>query len=233
LNVHWESVLEGATAGIAASVILGLGALSRNYVRDFWFRLRLKREFWLVSCNWNLEGVTASLHNHLGQAFTVRHFALITERGDFRFDPLDEVRSSFTGEHPKPTRKQLRALKKGEIKEIPLGVEFQYRRWRSNPTREGFATIEPFTSQEFLLPLQLLADKEGTPSGFRITIEYEAWPRKRRIWKIVTPGSLTQTQKTLINVRQQLLSGYINRERAKLGKAPIPVKMNPAEPHSV
>ena len=127
MNVHWESVLEGATAGIAASVILGLGALSRNYVRDFWFRLRLKREFRLVSCNWNLEGVTASLHNHLGQAFTVRHFALITERGDFLFNPLEEIRSSFKGEHPKPTRKQLRALKKGEIKEIPLSVEFQYR----------------------------------------------------------------------------------------------------------
>jgi hypothetical protein len=233
LNVHWESVLEGATAGIAASVILGLGALSRNYVRDFWFRLRLKREFRLVSCNWNLEGVTASLHNHLGQAFTVRHFALITERGDFLFNPLEEVRSSFKGEHPKPTRKQLRALKKGEIKEIPLSVEFQYRRWRSNPSREGFATIEPFTSQEFLLPLQLLADKEGTPSGFRITVEYEAWPRKRRIWKIVTPGSLTQNQKTLINVRQQLASGYINSERAKLGKAPIRLKMNPTEPLGV
>lgn len=224
MSVNWNSVVEGATAGIAASVILGVGALSRKNLNDFWFRRTVKREFRLISCNVSLDGITVALRNHSGKAFTVHHLAMITDCGDFRFDPLNEVTSSFKGQHPKPSRSQLRALKSGRIKEIPLGVEYQYRVWRSNTTREGFVTIEPFTSIEFLLPYQLLANHEGAPAGFRITIEYEAWPQKRKIWQLIIDSSLEQARKTVERAREQLRNGTLNETRAKLGKPPIAVK---------
>lgn len=48
---------------------------------------------------------------------------------------------------------------------------------------ESFATIEPFTQREFLFGLQLFDAQrgDGTPTALRITIEYEAWPGRRKI----------------------------------------------------
>jgi hypothetical protein len=152
---------------------------------------------------------------------------MVTEEGDFKFNPTDEVASSFKEQYRKPPRKLLRALKKGQIKEIPMGREFQYRSWQSwhsDPTREGFVTIQPFTRHCFLLPYPLLADQSGTPSALVLTIEYEAWPERRKIIQIETNRSVDQMIKTVKDARNQLFSGSINVERQKLGKSLIKIR---------
>jgi len=177
-----------------------------------------------------LDGLTTGIQNQLGQPFTVRHLVLVTDTADLRFDVTDEVTSSFKGLLPKLPRKQLRALKKGLIKEIPIGTEVQFRSfksWQSTPTREGFVTVEPFTSNRFLLPYQLLAGPERAPKGFRITIEYEAWPQKRKILQITTTGSLDQAKKMLEHARTEILNGSLNTARAQFGKPPIVIKNVP------
>jgi hypothetical protein len=67
-------------------------------------------------------------------------------------------------------------------------MEFGMARWQANPSVEGFATIDPFTKQDFLLAYPLIeSDPDASPpSGFRITIEYEAWREHRSIlrWDI-------------------------------------------------
>lgn len=228
MNPNWSAVIEGVAAGVAASLILGIGALSRNRISDLFFRWRLKRAFRLMSCGHNLDGITIGVGNHLGRSFTVRDLVLITDKVALRLDPTDEVSSTFKGQYPKPSRSERRALKKGLIKEIPLGTEVQFRKWLSSPSREGFATVEPFTSHRFLLPYQLLGGKE-VPSGFRMTIEYEAWPQKRKILQITTPGSLDQVRKMFAHAREQLANGALNAARAPWGKPPITSRSDPQD----
>jgi hypothetical protein len=230
VEINWNSVLQGATAGIAASLILGIGSLLRHRVKDSVFRWRLRRSLRLLSLGHTLDGLTTGIQNQLGQPFTVRHLVLVTDTADLRFDATDEVTSSFKGQLPKLPRKQLRALKKGLIKEIPIGTEVQFRSlksWQSTPTREGFVTVEPYTSHRFLLPYQLLAEPERTPRGFRTTIEYEAWPQKRKILQITTTGSLDQVKKMLEHARIEISNGSLNTARARFGKPPIVVKNTP------
>ena len=224
VEINWNSVLQGATAGVAASVILGIGALLRHRVKDSVFRWRLRRSLRLLSLGHTLDGITTGIQNQLGQPFTVRHLVLVTETADLRFDATDEVTSSFKGQLPKLPRRQLRALKKGLIKEIPIGTEVQFRSlksWQSTPTKEGFVRVEPFTSHRFLLPYQLLAGPARTPSGFKITIEYEAWPQKRKILQLATAGSLEQVKKMVEHARSEMLNGTLNTARTQFGKPPI------------
>jgi hypothetical protein len=84
-------------------------------------------------------------------------------------------------------------------------------------------TIEPFTSNQFLLPFQLLVGPTPTPSGFRITIEYEAWAQKRKILQIATTGSLEAVKKMLAHATTEIVSGNLNKVRAKFGKPAIAV----------
>jgi hypothetical protein len=112
VEINWNSVLQGATAGVAASLILGLGALLRHRVKDLIFRWRLKRSFRFLSLGQGLDGLTVGIQNQLGQPFTVRHLVLVTDAADLRFEATSEVTSSFKGQLPKLPRKQLRALKK-------------------------------------------------------------------------------------------------------------------------
>jgi hypothetical protein len=106
--MNWNSVVEGVTAGVSASVILGTFALSRNRFRDLVFRFRLRREFRFPSCGHNLDGITMGLRNHLGKCFTIRHVAIVTDVGNFRLNPTGEVSSSFKKSSLGLTRKLLK-----------------------------------------------------------------------------------------------------------------------------
>jgi len=92
------------------------------------------------------------------------------------------------------------------------------------PTVEGFVTVEPFTSHQYVVLYQLIADHDIKPSGLRITIEYEAWPEKRRIMEIVTTEAAKELQKMVESSRKQILDGSLNVIRQKFGKPPIRVK---------
>lgn len=227
--IDWNAVVQGLTTGIAASFVLAVAGLSWNRVRDFYFRRRLRREFrWLSCSGYTHDGITTGIRNHVGRQFIVRRLVMTTAIGDFLFNPTEQVSLSYKEQYPKVTRRQKRLLKSGKLKEIPMGTEFQFRSFQSSPAREGFAVVEPFTSREFVLPHQLIAARsEAHPTGMQITLEYEAWPGKRRIWRMTATKSLEQARKTLARVQQELLNGNLNTLRAHFGKPPISVKPSP------
>jgi hypothetical protein len=224
MTLNWNSIVQGVTVGIAASVVLAIFGLLRHTVKDWIFRCRLRREFRFRSCGHNLDGITVGIQNQLGKKFTIRHLVMTADIGDCALNPTGEVSSSFKEQGPKFTRKQIRALKKGEIKELPGRTEFQMRSWRAMPTVEGFVTVEPFTSHQFVVLYQLIADHDVKPSGLRITIEYEAWPDKRRIMEIVTMEAAKELQQMVESGRKQILDGSLNIIRQKFGKPPIRIK---------
>ena len=119
---------------------------------------------------------------------TVRSLVVTTDKGNFRLLPTREVHSSSKEEEPKLTWRQKRAVKREDLSCLPPITEFGMLNWYSNPTAEGVATIDPFTSPDFLFFYRLFENDQSAspPSGFRITIEYEAWPGHRSIlrWDI-------------------------------------------------
>lgn len=230
MTLNWNSVVEGITAGVAASVLLSVFVLSRDAARNLILRVRLNRAFRLLSCGSGLDGITVGVQNHIGRPFTVRQVVMITDKGDYRFNPTGEVTSSFKNQYPKPTRKQLRMLKRGEISSIPIGTEIQFRSWRSGPTLEGFIVVQPFTSHQFILPAQLIADFDGAISGFRITVEYESWTHAVHIIQVHTRGSLDQVRKTVEHYRNEIVTGSLNAARAAFRRPPIVPKTEQRPP---
>src|SRR6266567_4137814 len=111
MTIDWNSVVEGITAGVAASVLIAAFVIARDLVRNGYLRFRLRREFRFLSCGSSLDGITVGVRNQVGKSFTVRHIALLTDKVDYRLNPTGEVTTSFKNQHSKPTRKQLRMLK--------------------------------------------------------------------------------------------------------------------------
>jgi hypothetical protein len=225
MRFNWDSVIQGIAIGVAASSILAAFSLSRDAIRNLVFKIRLRREFRWLSFGTGLDGVSIGVRNHLGKAFTVREFVMIADKRDYRLNPTDEVISSFKGQYPKLSRKQRRMLKKGKISSIPLSSEIQFRPWRSEKTREGFVVVQPFTSHKFLLPAELIPDFNGTISGFRVTVEYDSWPRGSvKIVQVQTRESIDQVRNVVQQYREQILSGSLNAARAAFGKPPVTAK---------
>ena len=193
MTLNWNSLVEGIAAGVAASVLITIFVISRDALRNVFLRIKFMRAFRLPSCGTRaLDGVTLGLSNQIGKVFIVRDVVMVTDRGDYRFNPTGEVTSSFKGQYKKPTRKQLRMLKKRQIKSIPIRKEYQFRSWRTGPTPEGFTELRPFTNQEFLLPTPLITDFDARISAFRVTLEYENWTHNTKIIQVRTRGSVDQ-----------------------------------------
>ena len=228
MTVNWNAIVEGIAAGVAASVLLTVFALARDFFRNLFLRIRISRSFRFLSCGSGLDGLTVGVSNHIGRAFTIRQIVMITDRGDYRFNPTGEVTSSFKHQYPKPTRKQLRMLKRGKIASIPIGTEIQFRSWRSAPTSEGFTVVQPFTSHQFVLPAQLLVDFAGIIAGFRITVEYESWTHAIKIMQVHTRDSIEQVRKTVEHFRNEIVSGSLDSARAAFRRPPIVAK--PTQP---
>jgi hypothetical protein len=126
MAIDWNSIVEGVTAGVVASVLLGIFALSRDSFRNAALRLRLIRTFRRMSCGTYLDGITVGIDNHTGRAFTVREVIMVTDKGNYRFNPTGDVSSSFKNQDPKPTRKQIRMLKRGAaISGFRIVVEYE------------------------------------------------------------------------------------------------------------
>ncbi len=202
--MNWNAIIQGVVTGVVGAALLGLFALLRYRVRDIIFRWRLRRELRFFSLGGNTQGITIGIRNRLGKSFTVRRLVVITDKGNFRSLATNEVDSSSKEEEPKLTWRQKRAVKRGDLSCLPPITEFAMLNWRSNPTAEGFATIEPFTKRYFLFSYQLFErDEGGSPSGFRITIEYEAWPEHRSILQWDIPDDADQIRKHFQDVRDR------------------------------
>jgi len=173
------------------------------------FRCRLRRELRFFSLGWNDQGVTIGIRNRLGKPFTVRSLVVTTNQGNCRSLPTREVHSSSKEEEPKLTWRQKRAVKRGDLSCLPPITEFAMLNWQANPTAEGFATIDPFTRRDFLFYYQLFANDQiaSPPSGFKITIEYEAWPGHRKILQWHIADRADHIRKHFQEARDRLRSG--------------------------
>jgi hypothetical protein len=171
------------------------------------FRWRLRRELRFFSLGWIAQqGVTIGIRNRLGKSFTVRSLVVTTNQGNFRSIPTPEVHSSSKEEEPKLTWRQKRAVKRGDLSCLPPTKEFAMLIWQSKPSVEGFATIDPFTSRDFLFSYRLFENYQDAspPSGFRITIEYEAWPGHRSILQWDITDRADQIRKHFQDIRDRM-----------------------------
>jgi hypothetical protein len=203
--VNWNAIIQGVATGVVGAALLGLFALLRYRVRDIIFRCRLRRELRFFSLGATMHGITIGIRNRLAKPFTVRSLIVTTDCGNFRSSPTRDVESSSKQEEPKLTWRQKRAVKRGYLSCLPPITEFAMLNWQANPTTAGFTIIDPFTKRDFLFFYQLFRDdKGGLPSGFRITIEYEAWPGHRSILRWDITDRVNEIRKHFQNARDRV-----------------------------
>lgn len=221
MTINWNSIVEGASAGIAASILLGLFVILRGLGRERLLRFRLVRNLRRLACGSGITGVTVGVSNEVGRPFTVRHVALVTDKMSFKLNPTGEVSTHFNRMYPKITRKQKRLLKEGKITAIPMGTEVQHRSWQAAPTVEGFTVVAPYTSHQFVLPAELVAGIEGDVTELQITLEYTNWAGTVRIMKIPAKSNADQIQKTVERLKKEIESGSFDRARAMFRMPPV------------
>lgn len=221
MTLNWNSIIEGASAGIAASILLGLFVIFRGLWREGILRFRLIRNLRNLACGSGITGLTVGVSNEVGRPFTVRHVALVTEKMSFKFNPTGEVSTHFKRMHPKITREQKRMLKEGKITCIPIGTEVQHRSWKATPTEEGFTVVAPYTSHQFVLPAELVAGVEGSVTELQITLEYTNWAGTVRILRMSAKSNVDQIQKTIEHLTTQIESGSFDRARAMFRMPPV------------
>lgn len=221
MTINWNSIIEGASAGVAASVLLGLFVISREFVRDFVLRLRISRSFRLLSCGNSIDGITVGVANRVGTPFTLRQLMLETTKMNYRFNPSGEVTSCFKGQYPKISRKQRRQLKEGKIEAIEMSCEMQYKTWHTKPTQEGFTLIAPHTRHQFVLPAEIVVDMPNTVKGFQLVVEYSTWRNVVKVMKVVTKDNNEQIGKAIASYQQEIECGSLDEVRSSFGKPPV------------
>jgi hypothetical protein len=219
MAINWNSIVEGTSAGIAASVILGAAIISRERFRNIILRFRLSRIIRKASVGEGIDGVTTSISNQVGWPFVVRELSLCTDKLSYRMNPTGKVETVFKGRYPKLTRTQKKTIKHGTA--IEIGSEIQYRSWREEPTVEGFITVSPYTSHQFILPSSLVVDYESEVRFIRLILEYVSVTGVPKILKIEESRWANALQKMLIRHRDELRTGKLNEARRRFGKPPI------------
>lgn len=206
--MNWNGIIEGATTGVVGAALLAVFSLLRYRVSDQFFRWRLWRDLRNFGFGWRPgRGLTVGIRNWVGRTFTVRSVVVLTTQDHYLATPTGEVMSSSPAEMPNLTWRQKRALKKGDSSVLPSTVTHglaSLKSLMSDPTVEGFATVEPFTQRTFLFGLQLFdaARGDGTPTALRITIEYEAWPGRRKITQRDITGRATDINSQFVRMRE-------------------------------
>jgi hypothetical protein len=231
MKIHWDAVVEGATAGIIAAILLAPWAVLRDVIRNYCLKRALRRELRIISCGHAIGGITTEVRNIVGKEFTVREVFLVTDRLECPFTATGNVTSCLKEAKPKLTKDQREKLDRGEA--IPVSLpRISKTTWRVGSPPTGFMTIAPFTKHEFLLPAELFVFAfNAKPVCLRFTIEYQSWTHKSTIIQQCTVGvAVKRLQQTFEFYFNELLSGNVNKARARLGLPEI--KLPPATPDS-
>lgn len=223
MNISWDAVAQGTTTGIVgAAVFWALGWL-RDCVRNFWLRKQIRRELRNVSCGHGLQGVTTSISNRLQRTLRVRDVTLVTSRASFGFNATGEVRSCHPPER-KLAKDVIRRLRSGEA--VSHETYISSRTWLKKPEHAGFVEVTPFTSQGFVLPLELIESIEGKLLHLSITVEYETWTKRTRLVTVCTEGWAVDHMRRIIeHVRSELANGNLNQARKMFGLNPVSPKV--------
>ena len=218
--INWSSILEGTSAGIAGALLLGLFAISRNHLRNLILRFRIRRSFRRLTFGSGINGVTLGVSNHLRRRYRIREGSINTSERAYRLNPTGSVKTSFTGQHPKLTKKQKSSLKEGPVK---MMEEMQYGPWKTTKTPEGFIEVEPFTSQEFLLPVYLVQHIDAPIEAIQFLVEYDNYTGGVDIMKVDAKEGVEHTQKVIDYFKNEMSNGSLNRQRSMAGLKPIEV----------
>ncbi len=218
--INWSSILEGTSAGIAGALLLGLFAISRNHLRNLILRFRIRRSFRQLTFGSGINGVTLGVSNHLRRGFRIREGSINTSERAYRLNPTGSVKTSFKGQHPKLTKKQKSSLKEGPVK---MREEMQYGPWKTTKTPEGFIEVEPFTSQEFFLPVYLVQHIDAPIESIQFLVEYDNYTGGVDIMKVDAKESMEHTQKVIDHFKNEISNGSLNRQRSMFGLKPIEV----------
>ena len=166
--IDWGAILEGTSAGIAAALLLGILAFSRDRIRDVILKWRIRQSFQCVSIGSGIYGATLTISNHLRRGFRIREISVVTSEMRIRLNPTGKVETSFDGQRPKLTKEQKKVLKRdGKVGE---SAELKFAPWKASKSPEGFAEVEPFTSQEFILPIGLIQYIDAPISGIQFIV---------------------------------------------------------------
>lgn len=221
--MNWNSIIEGTSAGVAASILLGIFSISRDFIRDWTLRFRIANSFCALSSGSSIYGVTIGISNKVGNTYQIRSVVMRTNSIDHRLNATGDVKTSFDGQFPKPSKEQLRMLKEGKVKTIELKGEVQYGSWRMEPSRDGFVTIEPFTSHTFILPAQAVTQITDEIEEIGIVVQYTNRSGSVKILEVSVPNSKINIQSTVEHYKREILSGRLNHARKSFGLDPIVV----------
>jgi hypothetical protein len=229
MKIHWDAVVEGATAGIIASILLALWAVLRDIIINYWLKRALRRELRIISCGHAIAGLTTEVRNLIGKEFTVREIVLVTDKLECPFTATGSVTSCLKEAKTKYTKDQMERLKKGEA--IPVSLpRISKATWRVASPPTGFMTIAPFTKHEFLLPAEMFVFAfSAKPVCLRFTVEYESWTHKSTIVQQCTIGvAVKRLQQIFDFYCKELSSGNLNNARETWGlpKVKIPPTQN-------
>jgi hypothetical protein len=222
MTINWNAVAQGITTGLVGASVFWIIGLIREFVRNAWLRRRIRKELRHVSCGHGIQGVNASVQNRLQKAFRIRDVTLVTSNAQFAFNATGEV-SSCPPPDRKLARKIKRRLKRGEA--VSMSTHVSNRTWIKKPEHAGFVEATPFTSQGFLLPLELMENIDGPILNLLITVEYETWNKRTRLLTVATEGwAVEHMQRCIEHVRSELDSGRLNQARMMFGLKPIAIK---------
>lgn len=227
MSINWNSIIEGTSAGIAASAILASLVILRENFRNVFLKYKLSRIIKNAAVGDSIDGVTTSIQNKIGWPFVVRELSICTNNVNYRMNPTGEVRTVFRNQHPKLTKAQKKALEQGQA--IEVESEISWSAWRVNPTVEGFIRVEPYTSHEFILPNNLIIDYESNVQSIRLILEYISPTGYPKILKIEESKWAEDIHNMILRQREALTNGNLNELRRRFGKPPIHSQRQPQD----
>ena len=227
MQLHWDALIQGITAGVVGAGVIALLTLSRNRVREQVLKRQIRRELDRMGIGTALDGVTTSIRNQTGREMTVRQITFLMNATHCVLLPTGELTSSYKRENPRLTRAEMRRLKKGET--VQMKTQVQFRSWKVLPGLAGFVTLPPYTKTSFVLPAHYVANSDKPITGVRIVLEYATRTGERKILQHnVKSKTLEHLQTTLDHFRAEARSGRLNKARKVSQMSEIPVMVKPS-----
>ena len=226
MDVHWDALIQGTTTGLVGAGVLAILISGRNRIRDEFLRWRIRRKLNGIGIGSGIDGLSTSIYNESGREMIVRQVAFLIGGAYIVLLPSGELTSSYKEQTRKPTRAEIRRLKKGEM--IQMTAEMQFRTWKVPPNPAGFVPLPPYTKMSFVLPAQFVADSTDSIQGFRIVLEYVTKTGDKKILQHdVKPLHAKHIQDTLDHFREEIRNGNFNKARRLFQMPEVVMKSQP------
>jgi len=228
MNINWQALAEGTTTGISASVVIALYLSLRSRARSLFLRRSIRKSVRQFDFGSGLHGLTLYIQNKTDKQLVVRGISVAGAKARYRLSSTGKVEALQLFPDRKPTKKELADLKAGKIVAMSQELSMSYE-WNTQPPSNGFATIQPYTSQEFLLPAQFLVDWDDSIQSIMTSIEYTDWSDSVRLLHVIQSDRIEIMTKTLDHYRTEINSGSLNKARTMFRLPPLKIPAKTAE----